>query len=102
VRKDDWKLWLQAVSADNVDSTRGPIFDDSNTTIEAAVAGHGIALARKSLVAAQLADGRLVTPFNAAIKVPIAYYLVYPADIVLRSEVALFRAWLLDEVKTGA
>ncbi len=98
VQKDDWGLWLQAASAKDVDSTQGPIFDDSNTLIEAAVAGHGMALARKSLVSAQLADGRLVMPFKVAIKAPLAYYLVYPADSALRKEVALFRLWLLDEV----
>ncbi|HTD03241.1 transcriptional regulator GcvA [Undibacterium sp.] len=98
-RKDDWKLWLQAAAAGNVDGTQGPIFTDFNAAIEAAIAGHGIALARKSLVGAQLADGRLVMPLNASIKSAIAYYLVYPAEIDLRREVQLFRAWLLGEIK---
>ncbi|WP_394779600.1 transcriptional regulator GcvA [Undibacterium sp.] len=101
VHKDDWALWLKSMSADSVDSSKGPIFDDSNTLIEAAIAGHGIALARKSLVSLQLQDGRLMMPFNAAVKAPFAYYLVYPADIPLRREVMQFRLWLLDEVSAG-
>lgn len=101
VHKDDWRMWLQAVAATQVDSSVGPIFEDSNNAIEAAVAGHGVALARKSLVSAKLADGRLVMPFKTAISVPIAYYLVYPADTPLRKEVDLFRLWLLDEGKAA-
>ncbi len=99
VQKDDWALWLKSMSATGVDSSKGPIFDDSNTMIEAAVAGHGIGLARKSLVSLQLSDGRLLMPFKTAIRAPFAYYLVYPADTPLRREAMQFRLWLLEEVE---
>lgn len=93
----DWQLWLKAAGAAGVDSARGPVFVDSNGAIEAAKAGHGVALARQSFVERELAEGSLIAPFPQRITSDLAFYLVYPATALDQPHIAAFRHWLLDE-----
>jgi LysR family glycine cleavage system transcriptional activator len=93
----DWVMWLRAVGVDNVDSNQGPIFVESKGAIDAAVAGQGIALVRKSMVRDELANGKLVIPFRTAIETPIAYYLVYDSTVLLQKHNQRFRQWIIAQ-----
>lgn len=97
--RDDWRLWLQAAKARNVDWSKGQLFVASNGALDAALAGHGVALARKSLAEREIASGRLRLLFNMSIASPLAYHLVYPAEATLREEASIFRSWLLRETR---
>ncbi len=99
VQRQDWRLWLDAVGADEVASTQGPVFVNSNGAIEAAKAGDGIALVRLSLVSRELREGSLVAPFPDGIATDLAYHLVYPPTALERPAVAAFRTWILDEAR---
>src|SRR5262245_56286681 len=59
--RDDWRLWFAAQGID-IDWRRGPLLVDTAIGVQAAVAGKGIALIRRSLAADELATGRLVAP----------------------------------------
>lgn len=95
--RHDWRLWLEAAGAPGVDSSRGTVFTDCNGAIEAAKAGHGVALARRSLVERELVDGSLIAPFPAGLASDLAYHLVYPAAALDRPAIAIIRAWLRTE-----
>lgn len=97
--RQDWRLWLEAAGAKKTDWNTGPIFLETNAAIEAAKAGHGVALTRKSLVQADLNSGKLIIPFEQAIQTRIAYYLVYPAGTVFSKETAAFRDWIVRETR---
>ncbi|WP_457586753.1 transcriptional regulator GcvA [Ensifer canadensis] len=99
VQRHDWQLWLEAVGAEGIDTTRGPVFVNSNGAIEAAKAGDGIALVRLSLVSRELADGVLVAPFPIGIATDLAYHLVYPPSALDRPAVASFRAWIIEQAR---
>jgi len=96
---DDWQLWLTATGTEGVDAERGLRFDLAVTALEAAVDGAGVALGHSSLVERDLAEGRLVVPFDARLPTQAAYYLVMPPPTLDNADAAAFRAWLLDEVK---
>jgi LysR family glycine cleavage system transcriptional activator len=49
------------------------------------------------LVAAKIAEGRLVAPLNIQVTQPNAYFLLTPLAVAERAEVAAFRTWLLSE-----
>jgi LysR family glycine cleavage system transcriptional activator len=98
---EDWQLWLEAAGATQVDWRKGQVFVASNGAIFAALEGHGVALARKSLVAREIERGRLVMPFKTSLATAFAYYLVYPAETRLRDEAASFRDWILRETKAS-
>jgi len=95
--RDDWRLWLEAAGATQVDAGLGPIFTDSNGALQAALLGKGVALVRESLVPSELAQGRLVKPLSQRLKVDLAYHVVYPSWSLHRPEARAFRDWILRE-----
>ena len=94
----DWRIWLQKAGESGVDSDRGPGFSDANLILEAAIAGEGVALTRRSLAADDLAAGRLVIPFGPIRPTPLNYYIVYPKDTGKTPKVRRFIDWLHEEV----
>jgi LysR family transcriptional regulator, glycine cleavage system transcriptional activator len=95
---DDWRLWLRAAGAPNIDPQRGPKFESLPLALEAAVSGTGVAISRGPLAAEYLASGRLVRPFDFALPSECAYYFVVPEVSVDRPKIRAFRDWLLTEV----
>ncbi|MET3613293.1 LysR family glycine cleavage system transcriptional activator [Rhizobium aquaticum] len=93
--RDDWRLWLAAVGAERVDAGGGPIFTGSNGAIDAAKAGLGVALARRSLVVRELEEGTLVAPFPQGVANALAYFLIYPPQALARLEIETLRCFLL-------
>jgi len=95
---DAWQKWLEAAGvADRVDGSRGPHFSSNILSLEAASQKLGVALALRPLVDADIASGRLWTPFTVELKPQSAYYLVCPEVIAERPAVAAFRKWLLEQ-----
>jgi LysR family glycine cleavage system transcriptional activator len=97
----DWTTWLRAAGVTGVDARRGLRVENSMHAVQAAVAGHGIALGRSALVADDLAAGRLITPFTVTLPAGLAYYVVYPPEALARPRVKALRDWLLAEVARG-
>lgn len=97
-----WGDWLALAGVDGLDATRGLHFTDSSHTIQAAMEGHGVALARQVLAADDLAAGRLARPFGVSLSGLYAYYFVAPAHYFQRPKVKAFREWLFAEVEEYA
>ena len=93
----DWQMWLAARGVKGVDGARGPRFNQSSLVIEAALAGRGVALAKRALAQADLDAGRLVAPFQIATAVDFAYYLVHPKTKGRLPQVKAFITWITDE-----
>ncbi len=70
------------------------VFTDSNGVTEAAFAGMGMALLRRSFIAPALTQGRLVNPLAQPIACPLAYHLVYHETALLAPVNRCFRALL--------
>jgi LysR family glycine cleavage system transcriptional activator len=98
----DWRMWLLAVGLNDVDLARGLHFQQSALAIQAAIDGQGVALGNTSLVADDLAAGRLVQPFALSLSVPrFSYFLVAPRRATDRPVVHAFREWILAEIRPG-
>lgn len=97
----DWATWLKAAGIDRFEPRPGLYFDNSAFAIQAAIDGTGIALGDMSLVADDLAAGRLVQPFDLAINGPpmFAYFLVSPLEPASNPLVPGFRQWILREAE---
>ncbi len=93
--RPDWAMWLKARHASHADARRGSRFDQSSMLIEAAAAGRGVALAKRSLAQADLATGRLVAPFPDGSQVlGFAYFVVMPRARPGSPGTKAFVAWL--------
>jgi len=91
---DDWRLWLTAAGLPaHLSQNRGLTFDLAFMTIQAAIDGLGVAMGHTAYVADDVANGRLVVPFN--VTMPSAgYYFVTPQDRPATPKLKLFRDWL--------
>jgi len=96
----DWQMWLAARGIKGVDGSRGPRFNQSSLVIEAAMAGRGVALAKRALAQDDLDAGRLVAPMAISTNVDFAYYVVHPKAKARLPQVKAFVAWLLAEAAT--
>ena len=94
--RDDWRMWLQAHGVD-IDWRRGPLLVGTAVGIQAAIAGKGIILARRSLILDELSSGRLVAPLPQGLSTGTAYFLVYPPERMSSPPIRAFRNWLLKE-----
>lgn len=96
----NWQMWLHAAGVDQVDPSRGPQFSHDSMAVQAAIEGHGVALAVSTLVLDDLAADRLVRPFPPSISEETAfgYFLVYPEDKAPDPRVQAFQTWVRTEM----
>src|SRR5712691_6382351 len=88
--RQPWSIWFEAVGLEYRDAGQGPRYSDDNLLLPAAIGGLGVALARASLVEAELASGRLVRLFSKS--VPTTYsYIVYPARSKISGKIQVFQ-----------
>ncbi|MBD1554460.1 transcriptional regulator GcvA [Pseudomonas typographi] len=92
-----WALWFQQVGVSISTLKESVRFADTNMTIEAALLGQGIALARSGHVESEISDGSLVRLFNVPLPSPVAYYFVCPKGTESQPHIISFRNWLLAE-----
>ncbi|VVE61133.1 LysR family transcriptional regulator [Pandoraea anapnoica] len=92
-----WDVWFKLIGVHADVLHESVRFADTNMTIEAALLGQGIALARSGHVEKEIGDGSLVRLFNIPFPSPAAYYFVCPKGIETQPHIMTFRNWLLAE-----
>jgi LysR family glycine cleavage system transcriptional activator len=92
-----WRVWLRNAGFPDMDCERGLQINDSAAVIQAAIAGNGVALGRTTLVARDLAEGRLVRPFGEGLLYDFAYYIIHKSENGAEPAIVAFREWLLSE-----
>jgi LysR family glycine cleavage system transcriptional activator len=92
-----WDAWLKAAKVRNIDATRGPMFSSVYMSLEAALAGHGVALAAAPLVALDIATGRLVQPLDFEMDNPYAFWIVTKAKRSQDDKLRALTNWLVAQ-----
>lgn len=100
LKSREWEHWFASLGIQA--PIRGPVFDDTELSLRAAIHGQGVALARRSLVADKLRSGALVEPFVQRIAARSAYYLVHPSGVSVRPAMQRFRDWLVEQIANDA
>jgi LysR family glycine cleavage system transcriptional activator len=100
--REDWKKWLRAVGVDDAEVTHGPVLNRVSMVIDAAINGQGVALARTTLTAWDLINGRLVRPFPDALPLSKTYWILCPKATSNLPKIVTFRNWLLAEAASDA
>lgn len=93
-----WRNWLREAGVSDVDAERGTGYSDAGMAIQAAIAGHGVALARFTLVCDDLSAGHLVQPFGPTFPYRWSHYLVCPKASADNAKIRAFRDWLQEEI----
>jgi len=95
---DGWTQWLAVAGASDVNPRRGPVIDDWTVLSQTAIDGGGVALGKPSMLARDLAEGRLVAPFDITMLTDLGYHLVYLPGALDRDKVRVFRDFIMEEV----
>lgn len=100
--RNDWTKWLRAVGVDQGEVVHGPVLNRASMVIDAAINGQGVALARTTLAAWDLINGRLVRPFSDSLSLSKTYWIICPKVTSNVPKIVTFRNWLLAEAAEDA
>ncbi|MBC3880689.1 transcriptional regulator GcvA [Undibacterium sp. LX40W] len=95
----EWQNWGHHAGIDIHQFKLESHLSDSNLMLTAAMAGQGIAVARHSLVAAEIAAGNLLRLFDIVAPSDYSYYLVTPIGLQKSDDLQAFADWLKKEAK---
>lgn len=97
--ESEWHEWLSVIGTHDIDSKHGLSFKDPSLALQAAIDGLGVAMGYVELATDDLANGRLVQPFDFIVKHPWSYYIVIPVDNTDDYQTQLFCDWLRQQTK---
>jgi LysR family glycine cleavage system transcriptional activator len=98
---EDWQAWFTLAGLDPGLARRGTVLTDVNLVYNAVLAGQGVCMGDTFVCTAFMSEGRLVRPFDLAIRPERAYYLAIPEARADAPEVAAFRGWMASELARG-
>lgn len=93
-----WTEWFAHVGLDHPEPERGTRFSHAHLALDAAAAGHGVALGRRALTVAARRSGLLVTPFAAALPSRLTYWFLTPRVPRRPEAVARLHDWIVKAV----
>ncbi|WP_082610074.1 transcriptional regulator GcvA [Bosea sp. Root381] len=98
-----WRVWFADVGIDSWKAAgRAMTLEMQAMNIQAALRGHGVAMAVPELFAYDIAAGRLVFAVEHAVRDDWAYWVVYPPTRQRERKIRLFRDWILGEAKAAS
>lgn len=101
---DWWSSWFRdaGVTIREQGADPGLVLDNQVMEANAAFAGAGVAMMTPMFWRTELAEGRLVRPFDHLHVTDLAFYLCYPEGRRNQPKIAAFRDWLLAEARAAA
>ncbi len=94
-----WADWFEHVGLRDIHLDHGIRFLESSLAIQAALDGHGIALARSAHLSDELSRGNLVRLFRIPFVSPLKYFFVCRQDRAREPAIAAFRDWIVGQAQ---
>lgn len=85
-----------------IDTDQGLAFDTAFSAVRYAMAAPGVVLADIDMFHAELADGRLIMPYDRVSADGFGYYLKTHAEDLADPAIYLFREWVIRHFASGA
>jgi LysR family transcriptional regulator, glycine cleavage system transcriptional activator len=98
-RPGDWTDWLERAGLAPKAEQRRRVFDHFFVTLQAVVDGLGVGIGPLPVLQADIAAGRLLTPFPTITVPRTSYIALIPFDANKTSALTKFIDWLLAEAK---
>ncbi len=95
----EWESYLAAIGYPAIDVRRGYVFNRNHITIEAAMAGMGVAIARRTLTTDELASGQLIPLFERVAQTDKRYCIVYQTGALDDRRVRAVHDWIADQAQ---
>jgi LysR family glycine cleavage system transcriptional activator len=93
-----WEKWFAEAGLKMAAPATGIDYNDAAIFLQQAIAGEGIALARRSLIGDDFDNGKLVRLFDIEIKSENDYHLVCLPQNFNSRKVRAFRDWMIREI----
>jgi LysR family transcriptional regulator, glycine cleavage system transcriptional activator len=90
-----WDEWLAFAGVPGLEAAGNLVLDHFYLTVEAAVGGLGVAMGPSALIEADVASGRLATPFPSLVLPARSYCAYVPARARSDARIAAFCDWLV-------
>lgn len=101
-RPTAWREWFKDVGIVHPNPTGGPVFEQYQMGIEAALSGLGAVLMPPFMVLDELTSGKFVPLHDMLVRSRWSYYLVYPKNKRSKPAVQRLRTWLRSEARRTA
>nr|WP_299243091.1 LysR substrate-binding domain-containing protein [uncultured Halomonas sp.] len=95
----EWEHYLNAIKAPPINLRRGYTFNRNQLTIDAAIAGMGVAIARRTLITNELKTGALIAPLSQRVATDKRYGIVYSPGALDDRRVRVVHDWLVEEAQ---
>lgn len=92
-----WNAWFETAGVQLQAPLSGPIIEDTNVVLQAAIAGQGIVMGWIPLINEELKSGALVQLFDAVLSEHRAYFLVRRETGPREKEINLICRWLVKQ-----
>jgi LysR family glycine cleavage system transcriptional activator len=96
-----WWMWFDARGYDDLRALEGPRYNAPSLVVDEAIAGKGIALAKRAIADEDIRTGRLVPLIPDTTPLNFVYWLVWPRGRTLPPPVRAFITWIRAETKKG-
>lgn len=93
-----WAQWFEQAGVRGSAVNLGPIIDDPNVLIGAALGLQGFVLGPPLFYREHIKSGMLITPLGEEIRIPIDYYFLIPTAGTVSKETLKLKSWVMDEV----
>lgn len=97
-QRPSWSHWASMAGID-ISSAPSARFSHASMALEAAAAGQGVALGRSSLVAADIAEGRLICPFGPRFISPFSYWMVSSPGGLQHPRIRRLTDWIAERIR---
>ena len=94
--RNTWSEWFRLSGVAEPDQPRSMFIDDSNVRVQAAIDGQGVELGSRSLLSGEIAEGKLIAPFEQCVG-SLNYYLVNRKNRLHTDASARFREWIVGQ-----
>lgn len=98
----EWEHYLSAIQTSHLNVRRGYTFNRNQLTMEAAINGMGVAIARRTLITNELETGRLIAPFPQRVATGKRYGIVYSQGALDDRRVQAVHDWIVEEAARTA
>jgi LysR family transcriptional regulator, glycine cleavage system transcriptional activator len=98
----DWTMWFRTRGITAPVPIEGPRYNQSALVIDEAVAGKGIALARRAIAQSDIDRGALTIVLPDETALDFAYWLVWPRNRNLQPLARAFATWLIASARDDA
>jgi len=95
--RSEWLAWLAFAGIGGLEFDDEVVIEDSNTVIQAAIDGQGVALGSFPFIRDEIDAGRLVKPFDLDLVPTRSYFMLTRPGARRRPEVASVCDWLIDQ-----